>query len=451
MSNIAFVSLGCDKNLVDSEVMLGVLNEAGFNIVPDESSADIVVVNTCCFIKDALEESIETILEMAEYKKSGSLKGIIVAGCLGQRYNKEIFDEMPEVDAVVGTTAVDKIAEAAEKVLLGYKQLKFINDIDKPMDDERGEKRLVSSSGYFGYLKIAEGCNNFCTYCIIPKMRGKYRSRKMESLINEAELLAKRGVKELIIVAQDTACYGIDIYGESKLHVLLEKLCSIEGIQWIRLLYCYPENITDETIETMKNQSKICNYIDMPLQHVSDTVLKRMGRKSTKALIHDKIKKLRKAMPSIAIRTTFIVGFPNETEEEFNELLEFVKAERLERLGVFTYSQEEGTPAALMEGQIEEEIKQHRKDIIMETQKAISAENCLKSVGKTLKVIIEGKLPEDNVYCGRTYKDAPEIDGLVFVSSQSELISGEFVQVNINKALDYDLMGEVVFKNESTE
>lgn len=451
MSNIAFVSLGCDKNLVDSEVMLGVLNEAGFNIVPDESSADIVVVNTCCFIKDALEESIETILEMAEYKKSGSLKGIIVAGCLGQRYNKEIFDEMPEVDAVVGTTAVDKIAEAAEKVLLGYKQLKFINDIDKPMDDERGEKRLVSSSGYFGYLKIAEGCNNFCTYCIIPKMRGKYRSRKMESLINEAELLAKRGVKELIIVAQDIACYGIDIYGESKLHVLLERLCNIDDIQWIRLLYCYPENITDETIETMKNQSKICNYIDMPLQHVSDTVLKRMGRKSTKALIHDKIKKLRKAMPDIAIRTTFIVGFPNETEGEFNELLEFVKAERLERLGVFTYSQEEGTPAALMEGQIDEEIKQKRKDIIMETQKAISAENCLKSVGKTLKVIIEGKLPEDNVYCGRTYKDAPEIDGLVFVSSQSELISGEFVQVNINKALDYDLMGEVVFENESTE
>lgn len=444
---VAFVSLGCDKNLVDSEKMLELLNEANFLIVSDESAADIIVVNTCCFIKDALEESIETILEMAQYKEGGSCKGIVVAGCLGQRYKKEVFEQMPEVDAVVGTSAIEEIVKAVTEVLEGKKHVLYMESIDKLEKEQT--KRILSTAGYFAYLKIAEGCDCHCTYCVIPKIRGKYRSRHIESLVEEAKNLAGQGVKELLLVAQDTALYGKDLYGESKLAELLEALCKVEGLEWIRLLYCYPEHITQKTIEVMSREPKICHYIDIPLQHADDTILKKMGRRSNQKLIREKIEYMRKLMPDIAVRTTFITGFPQETEQEFENLLAFVKEMKFDRLGVFTYSQEENTPAAQMEGQIAEEIKEERKEKLMEMQKFISAEKCESFVGKTIKVLIEGRLPEEDVYCARSYRDAPEIDGLVFVSSKEELLSGEFADVLITQASDYDLIGEVVYGNES--
>jgi ribosomal protein S12 methylthiotransferase RimO len=441
---IAFVSLGCDKNLVDSEVMLGLCKQAGIEIVADESVADLIVVNTCCFIQDALEESIETIVEMGEYKKDGNCKGIIVAGCLGQRYQKEIFDEMPEVDAVVGTTAYEKIVEVAKRVYAGEK-IKELTDIDMPMiAEDNSMLRMLSTAGHFAYLKIAEGCDNHCTYCVIPKLRGKYRSRSTESLVKEAEVLASQGVKELILVAQDTALYGSDIYGKSCLDKLLTALCKVDGIEWIRILYCYPEHITDETIAVMAKEDKVCKYLDMPVQSGCDSVLKRMGRKNTANIIEEKITKLRTAMPDITLRTTLITGFPEETEEEFNETLGFVERSRFDRLGVFTYSQEEGTPAAIMKNQIDEDVKKERKDLIMETQKFISASKCENAVGKRMKVLVEGRLPEDKVYCARSYKDAPDIDGLVFVSSDEELLTGDFAEVVITQASDYDLYGRVV-------
>lgn len=448
---VAFTSLGCDKNRVDSEVMLGILEKNGLTIVADEAQADLIVVNTCCFIKDALEESIETILEMAEYKKNGSCKGLIVSGCLAQRYEKEMFEEMPEVDAVIGTTAYEAVADVAKRILTGEKQIKVLTDIDQPMVEENGKLRMLSTAGYMAYLKISEGCDNHCTYCVIPKMRGHHRSRQIESLVEEATLLAEKGVKELVIVAQDTSIYGRDLYGEPKLPTLLQELCKIEGIAWIRLLYCYPETLTAETIAVMKAAEKICHYIDMPIQHANDAVLKRMGRRSNQALIRERIGKLREAMPDIAIRTTLIVGFPGETDEEFEDLLGFVKEMRFERLGVFTYSQEDGTPAAKLENQVAEETKEERKNSIMEWQKGIAASHCAKETGKVLRVLIEGKLPEEAVYCGRTQKDAPDIDGLVFVSSPVELLSGEFVDVKITEASDYDLIGEVVYGNESSK
>lgn len=448
---VAFTSLGCDKNRVDSEVMLGILAKNGLTIVADEAQADLIVVNTCCFIKDALEESIETILEMAEYKKNGRCKGLLVSGCLAQRYEKEMFEEMPEVDAVIGTTAYEAVAEVAKRILAGEKQIKVLTDIDQPMVEENGKLRMLSTAGYTAYLKISEGCDNHCTYCVIPKLRGRHRSRQIESLVEEATILAKNGVKELVVVAQDTSIYGRDLYGEPKLPALLQELCKIEGIAWIRLLYCYPETLTEETIAVMAAEKKICHYIDMPIQHANDGVLKRMGRKSNQALIREKIGKLREAMPDIALRTTLIVGFPGETEEEFEDLEEFVEEMRFERLGVFTYSQEDGTPAAKMENQVAEETKEERKNCIMERQKAIAASHCAKETGKILRVLIEGKLPEEAVYCGRTQKDAPDIDGLVFVSSPVELLSGEFVEVRITEASDYDLIGEVVYGNESGE
>lgn len=449
--NIAFVSLGCDKNLVDSEVMLGLLRQAGLTIVNEEDTADLIVINTCCFIKDALEESIEAILEMAEYKKTGRCKGIIVAGCLGQRYEMELFEELPEVDAVVGAAAYEDIVEVAKKVLEGNSHFRHMDTIDRVMKEENGALRLLSTAGYFAYLKIAEGCDKHCTYCVIPKMRGKYRSRHIESLVEETKILAQQGVKELILVAQDTALYGVDLYGESRLHELLLALCQIEGIQWIKILYCYPEHITDKTIEVMKAEDKICNYLDIPLQHANDSILKRMGRNSTQELIRQKIGKLRQAMPDIAVRTTLIVGFPGETEKEFQDLVDFIEEMEFDRLGVFTYSQEEGTPAAEMENQIPEEIKEQRKDEIMKRQRAISERKCSQSVGSTMKVLIEGKIPEDSIYCGRSYKDAPDIDGLVFVSSEKELLSGDFVTVEITEAQEYDLIGEAVNGNESSE
>ncbi|MGL4789841.1 MAG: 30S ribosomal protein S12 methylthiotransferase RimO [Anaerotignaceae bacterium] len=440
---MAFVSLGCDKNLVDSEVMLGLCKQAGIEVVSDESIADVIVVNTCCFIQDALDESIEAIVEMGHFKEEGNCKGLIVAGCLGQRYEKEIFEEMPEVDAVVGTTAYEKIVEVAKRVCEGEK-IKEISSIDAPMiNEDNSYLRVISTAGHFAYLKIAEGCDNHCTYCVIPKLRGAYRSRKIESLVKEAEVLAQQGIKELILVAQDTALYGTDIYGKSCLDKLLTELCKVDGIEWIRILYCYPEHITDETIEVMAREEKICNYLDMPIQSGCDTVLKRMGRKNTAGIIMDRVNKLRQAMPDITLRTTLISGFPNETEEEFEKTLKFVEEGKFDRLGVFTYSQEEGTPAAMLPNQIDEEIKQERKDIIMDMQKFISAKKCEEAVGKKMKVIIEGKLPEDKVYCGRSYKDAPDIDGLIFVDSEEELLTGDFVEVVITAASDYDLYGKV--------
>lgn len=450
---IAFTSLGCDKNRVDSEVMLGILQKSGYTAVAEEAEADIIVVNTCCFIKDALEESIETILEMAQYKdpEVGNCKGLIVAGCLGQRYEAEFFEELPEVDAIVGTTAYEAIAEVADELLAGKAQMKQLESIHLPMQDENGKLRVLSTAPYFAYLKISEGCDNFCTYCIIPKLRGKHRSRSMESLIEEAAALAQQGVKELVIVAQDTSIYGRDLYGQPMLHILLQKLNAIEGIQWIRLLYAYPETLTDETIAAMASCEKVCHYIDIPIQHGNDAVLKRMGRKSNQALIREKVAKLRAAMPDIAIRTTLIVGFPGETEEEFADLMHFVEEMRFDRLGVFSYSQEEGTAAARMEGQIDDEVKEERREIIMDMQKNIAASLCEAEVGKVMEVLIEGKLPEERIFCGRTRRDAPDIDGLVFVSSEEELYSGDFVTVKIREAGDYDLMGDVVYGYELGE
>lgn len=450
---VAFTSLGCDKNRVDSEVMLGILQKNGYTAVADEAEADIIVVNSCCFIKDALEESIETILEMAQYKdpEVGNCKGLIVAGCLGQRFEKEFFDELPEVDAIVGTTAYESIAEVADEILAGKEQVKQLESIDLAMQDENGKLRVLSTAPYFAYLKISEGCDNHCTYCVIPKMRGKHRSRKMESLIEEATMLAQQGVKEIVIVAQDTSIYGRDLYGKPMLHELLKQLNAIEGIAWIRLLYCYPETLTEETIEAMAACEKVCHYIDMPIQHGNDAVLKRMGRKSSQAMIREKVAKLRAAMPDIAIRTTLIVGFPGESEEEFADLMQFVQEMRFERLGVFSYSREEGTAAARMENQIDDEQKEERRDIIMDLQKSIAASLCEAEVGKEMEVLIEGKLPEEAIFCGRTRRDAPDIDGLVFVSSEEELYSGDFVTVRIREAGDYDLMGDVVYGNESAE
>lgn len=448
---VAFTSLGCDKNRVDSEVMLGILAQNGFQTIADEAEADIIVINTCCFIKDALDESIETILEMAEYKKTGKCKGLIVAGCLGQRYEKEFFDELPEVDAVIGTAAYESVAEVAADILKGKMGEKYLEDIDRPMEDTNGKLRILSTAPYFAYLKISEGCDNHCTYCVIPKLRGKHRSRTMESLVEEAKVLADNGVKELVIVAQDTSIYGRDLYGEPKLHALLEELSKVDGIEWIRLLYCYPETLTQETIDEMARNEKICHYIDMPIQHGNDAVLKRMGRKSIQALIKEKVAALRGAMPDIAIRTTLIVGFPGETEEEFQDLVEFVEEMRFDRLGVFSYSQEEGTAAAIMENQIDEDLKEVRKETIMDIQKNIAASLCEKEVGKVVQVLVEGKLPEENIYCGRTRRDAPDIDGLVFLTAEEELYSGDFVTARIREAGDYDLMGDVIYADESAE
>ncbi len=448
---VAFTSLGCDKNRVDSEVMLGILKKAGYTPVAEERDADIIVVNTCCFIQDALEESIETILELAKYKAEGRCKGLIVAGCLSQRYREEFFQELPEVDAILSTGAYEEIVQAADRILEGEKEFVIEEDIDHKMDEEHSKLRVLSTAGYYAYLKISEGCDNHCTYCIIPKLKGKHRSRTMESLVEEAQLLAKQGVKELIIVAQDTSIYGRDLYGKPMLHELLRRLCDVDGIAWIRLLYCYPETLTDETIQVMAEEPKICHYIDIPIQHGSDTVLKKMGRKTNQAELKERIGALRKAMPDMAIRTTLIVGFPQESEEEFRELLDFVEEMQFERLGVFTYSQEEGTAAARMDGQIDEDAKQERKDQVMALQKDISAKYCQKFVGKTVRVLVEGKLPEDEMYCGRTVQDAPDIDGMVFFRAEEAPLSGDFVTVKITEAIDYDLIGDVVYADESAQ
>ena len=438
---VLFISLGCDKNLVDSEVMLGLLDAKGYQIVDDETEADVIVINTCCFIHDAKEESIQTILEMAEYKKEANLKALIVTGCLAQRYQQEILDEIPEVDAVLGTTSYDKIVDAIEEALEGNGHV-TLTDIDAlPTVDT---KRLVTTGGHFAYLKIAEGCDKHCTYCIIPKLRGNFRSVPMERLIKEAEELAEQGVKELILVAQETTLYGKDIYGEKSLHKLLKKLCKVDGIQWIRVLYCYPEEIYDELIQTIKEEDKICKYLDLPIQHASDRILKRMGRRTNKQQLVDLVNKLREEIPDITLRTTLITGFPGETEEDHEEVMEFVDTMEFDRLGVFTYSAEEDTPAANMPDQIDEEVKLDRQAEIMELQQDIAFEQAENMIGREVLVMIEGKVADENAYVGRTYKDAPNVDGFIFINTEEELMSGDFAMVKVTGALEYDLIGELM-------
>lgn len=439
--NILFISLGCDKNLVDSEVMLGLLDKKGYQIVDSEEDADIIVVNTCCFIHDAKEESIQTILEMAEYKKEGKLKALIVTGCLAQRYQQEIIDEIPEVDAVLGTTSYDHIVEAVEEALAGNGHV-VLEDVDALPDVK--EKRLVTTGGHYAYMKIAEGCDKHCTYCIIPKLRGNYRSVPMEKLLAEAKGLADQGVKELILVAQETTVYGKDLYGEKSLHKLLRELCKISGIQWIRILYCYPEEIYDELIQTIKEENKVCHYLDLPIQHASDAVLKRMGRRTSKAQLVEIIEKLRKEIPDISLRTTLITGFPGETQEQHEELKDFVDEMEFDRLGVFTYSPEEDTPAATMADQIPEEVKEERQAELMELQQEIAFDLAEDMVGREVLVMIEGKVADENAYVGRTYKDAPNVDGLIFINTDEELMSGDFARVRVTGALEYDLIGELI-------
>ena len=439
--NILFISLGCDKNLVDTEVMLGLLASKGHQMIDDETQADVSVINTCCFINDAKEESIQTILEMADYKKEGRLKALIVTGCLAQRYKNEIIEEIPEVDAVLGTTSYDKIVEAIDEALQGH-SLVEMTDLDAL--PEVNTQRLVTTGGHFAYLKIAEGCDKHCTYCIIPKIRGNFRSVPMEKLLREAQELADQGVKELILVAQETTLYGKDIYGEKSLHKLLKELCKIAGIQWIRILYCYPEEITDELIQVMKEEKKICHYLDLPIQHASNEILKRMGRRTSKEQLIEIIGKLRKEIPDIALRTTLITGFPGETEEQHEELMDFVDEMEFDRLGVFTYSAEEDTPAASMDGQIEESVKEDRQAELMELQQDIAFDLAEDMIGQEVLVLIEGKVADENAYVGRTYKDAPNVDGLIFVNTDEELMSGDFARVKVTGALEYDLIGEII-------
>ena len=438
---ILFISLGCDKNLVDTEVMLGMLASRGYEMTNEEQEADIIVINTCCFIHDAKEESIQNILEMAEYKKKGSAKALIVTGCMAERYRQEILDEIPEVDEVLGTTAYDRILDAVDAALAGQHEV-MTADLDAlPLPET---KRLVTTGGHFAYLKIAEGCDKHCTYCIIPKIRGNFRSVPMERLIKEAEELADQGVKELILVAQETTLYGKDLYGEKSLPKLLRELCKISGIRWIRILYCYPEEITDELIQVMKEEPKICHYLDLPIQHANDTILKRMGRRTSKQELIDIVQKLRKEIPDICLRTTLITGFPGETQEQHEEVMEFIDTLEFDRLGAFTYSPEEDTPAATFEDQIDEEVKEDRQADIMELQQEIAFDKAEDMIGREVLVMIEGKVADENAYVGRTYRDAPNVDGLIFINTDVELISGDFAKVKVTGALDYDLIGELM-------
>ena len=438
---ILFISLGCDKNLVDSEVMLKLLEKKGYQFTDDETEADIIIINTCCFIGDAKEESVNTILEMAEYRKSGSCKALIVTGCLAQRYQKEILDEIEEVDAVLGTATYDAIAETVEKALEGRKELRF-EDIDRLVPEQGG--RVLTTGGHYAYLKIAEGCDKHCTYCIIPRLRGHFRSVPEERLLAEAEELAEQGVKELILVAQETTVYGVDLYGEKRLPQLLKKLAGIPGIRWIRVQYCYPEEITEELIQIIKEEPKICHYLDLPIQHASDRILKRMGRRTTQADLRRIIGRLREAIPDICLRTTLISGFPGETEEDHEELMRFVNDCEFDRLGVFAYSAEEDTPAAAMPDQIPEEVKEDRRAEIMELQQEIAFEKAEGMTGRELTVMIEGKVADENVYVGRTYMDAPGVDGYLFLNTDETLMSGDFARVRVTGAAEYDLIGELI-------
>ena len=443
---ILFISLGCDKNLTNSEEMLGLLTRKGHEIVDDEAIAEAIVINTCCFIGDAKEESVNTILEMAELKKEGTLKVLVVTGCMAQRYKKEIMDEIPEVDAVLGTSSYGAIVEAIEEAERGnrFELYRDINELPEYMG-----KSILTTGGHVGYLKIAEGCDKHCTYCIIPSLRGNFRSVPEERLLQQAQDMADAGVKELILVAQETTVYGTDLYGKKTLHLLIRKLCQIRGIRWIRILYCYPEEIYDELIETIRDEKKVCHYLDLPIQHASDAVLKRMGRRTTKQELIDIITKLRTEIPDIVLRTTLIAGFPGETEEDHQELMEFVDEMEFDRLGVFTYSAEEDTAAARMTGQIPEEIKEERRDELMALQQEISLDLGNSRVGDEVLVMIEGKVFGESAYIGRTYGDAPKVDGYIFVQTGELLMTGDFARVRITGALEYDLIGELA--DEYTE
>ena len=444
--NILMVSLGCDKNLCDSEAMLGLLAKHNYNITNDEQEADAIIVNTCSFIKDAMEESVNTVLEMAKLKQQ-NLKYLIVTGCMAQRFKDEIFDEIPEIDACLGTSSFDKILDVIEELkardgIEDAEEISVYDDIDRLATITESNK--VITSGTF-----MEGCDKFCTYCVIPHIRGHYRSVPMEQLLKEAEYMASQGIEELVLVAQETTCYGKDLYGEKRLHVLVRELAKIDGIKWIRLMYCYPEEIYDELIDCFKEEPKLLHYIDMPMQHSEDAILKRMGRRTDRASIETVIGKLREAVPDIAIRTSLIAGFPGETQEEHEALMAFLDEQELDRVGVFTYSREDGTPAATFENQIDEETAEQWRNEIMELQQEISLDKNETFVGKIMQVIIEGYSSDDDVYVGRTYRDAPGVDGLVFVNCDYELMSGQIVDVRINEVGPYDMIGGIV--DESAE
>lgn len=450
--NILMVSLGCDKNLCDSEAMLGLLAKHNYNITNDEQETDAIIVNTCSFIKDAMEESVNTVLEMAKLKQQ-NLKYLIVTGCMAQRFKDEIFDEIPEIDACLGTSSFDKILDVIEELkardgIEDAEEISVYDDIDRLATITESNK-VITSGTFMGYLKIAEGCDKFCTYCVIPHIRGHYRSVPMEQLLKEAEYMASQGIEELVLVAQETTCYGKDLYGEKRLHVLVRELAKIDGIKWIRLMYCYPEEIYDELIDCFKEEPKLLHYIDMPMQHSEDAILKRMGRRTDCASIEAVIGKLREAAPDIAIRTSLIAGFPGETQEEHEALMAFLDEQELDRVGVFTYSREDGTPAATFENQIDEETAEQWRNEIMELQQEISLDKNETFVGKIMQVIIEGYSSDDDVYVGRTYRDAPGVDGLVFVNCDYELMSGQIVDVRINEVGPYDMIGGIV--DESAE
>lgn len=444
---ILFISLGCDKNLVDSEHMLGLLAKHGYQITDDETRADVIVINTCCFIHDAKEESIQNILEMSEYRKSGSCKALVVTGCMAERYRQEIQEEIPEVDAVLGTNSCDRILEAVEEALKGNGGYQHYAPLTTLPNMEA--RRLITTGGSYEYLKIAEGCDKHCTYCIIPSLRGRYRSVPMENLLTEARQLAEEGVRELILVAQETTVYGKDLYGEKSLHILLRELCKIPGLYWIRILYCYPEEIYPELIQVMKEEPKICHYLDLPIQHASDEILRRMGRRTTRQELKDIVAALRREIPDIALRTTLITGFPGETAKQHEELMEFIDEMEFDRLGVFTYSAEENTPAATMPGQIDEEVKLERQAELMELQQEISLEGGARRVGQTVTAVIEGKVADENAYVARTYADAPSVDGYLFINTSQTLVTGDFVKARITGSLEYDLIGEL--EDEYTE
>lgn len=438
---ILCISLGCDKNLVDTEMMLGLLNRDGHTFTDDEQEAEIIVINTCCFIGDAKEESINTILEMAELKETGNCKALIVTGCLAQRYKQEIIDEIPEVDGILGTTTYDEISTALNRVLGGEGGVSCFHDLNALPQVET--ERIITTGGYYAFLKIAEGCDKYCTYCIIPSLRGSYRSVPMERLLAEARQLAEKGVKELILVAQETTLYGVDLYGKKMLPELLRELAKIPGIYWIRIQYCYPEEITDELIEAIKTEEKVCNYLDIPIQHASDAILKRMNRKTNQSQLREMIGKLRREIPDIALRTTMIAGFPGETEEDHEEVMAFVDEMEFERLGVFAYSAEEDTPAASFPDQIPEKVKEERRDAIMELQQEVAFDKSAAMVGRVLDVMIEGKVADEAAYVGRTYMDAPNVDGYIFVNTGELFMSGDFVKVKVTGSAEYDLIGEV--------
>jgi ribosomal protein S12 methylthiotransferase len=440
MTKIGFISLGCCKNLVDTEVMLYNLHSAGFEITPDEEEAEIIVINTCGFIESAKGEAIENILDAAELKKYGKCRHIIATGCLVERYREEVMQELPEVDALVGIGSLDDIAEACKAVMRGEKYTSFKDKETAPL----GGDRIITTEPHTAYLKVSEGCDNLCTYCAIPLIRGKHRSRTIEDIVKEAKDLERMGVKEVNLIAQDTTRYGLDIYGEYSLAKLVKAITKETNIPWIRLLYCYPDKITDELIDELRDNDRLVKYMDIPVQHISDSVLKRMNRHGGKALILDAINRLREQVPDIVLRTTAMVGFPGETEDDFTELCEFVKDVRFERFGAFTFSPEEGTLAAEMDGQIDEQVKQDRYDILMQTQLTVSEEHNAENIGKTLTVLCDGYDKIAEIYYGRSYADAPDVDGKVYFKSKKTVLAGEFVSVKVTEALDYDLIGEVI-------